>query len=109
MSDAAYYAANLTERGYSCYPLNVSLDSNGDKSLSFKDGLWAAGEYPTDPDEIREHWEGFSGLMVNTGRSGLVVVDIDVSKGKAGFDNLRSAGVKLPDRSEERRVGKEGR
>src|SRR5690606_30146489 len=35
--------------------------------------------------------------MVNTGRSGLVVVDIDVSKGKAGFDNLRSAGVKLPD------------
>jgi len=97
MSRVVDFAGALTQRGYSTYPCNVSVDVDGDKQLSFKDGKWAAGEYPTEPEELAEHWTGFTGVIINTGRSGMVVVDIDTKKGKNGFDALRAAGVELPD------------
>lgn len=97
MSDVVRFAVELTQRGYSCYPVNVGTDADGDKVLTFRDGRWAAGEYPAAPDEITQHWQGFGGIAINTGRSGLVVVDIDTKHGKDGFAALRDSGVELPD------------
>lgn len=97
MAQVVTYVGALTKRGYACYPVNVALDEDGDKLLTFRDGRWAAGDYPTAPDAIRAHWDGFDGIAINTGRSGLVVVDFDVTKGKDGFTALEEAGISLPD------------
>ncbi|WP_439377866.1 AAA family ATPase [Amycolatopsis lexingtonensis] len=94
--EAAEYAAKLTDRGYACFPVSISLDNRGEKEFHFP-GAWQSGEYPTDHDAITAHWGAYTGIVINTERSGLVVVDIDTSKGKNGFDALREAGVELPD------------
>ncbi|WP_158509807.1 AAA family ATPase [Amycolatopsis japonica] len=87
---------NLTQRGYACYPVNITLDQKGEKEFHFP-GKWQTGEYPTEPDAIAAHWGRYSGLVVNTERSGVVVVDFDLSKGKDGFTALTEAGIELPD------------
>jgi hypothetical protein len=94
--EAADYAVKLTDRGYACYPVNITLDHKGDKEFHFP-GAWQSGEYPTDHDEIVKRQGAYPGLVINTERSGLVVVDIDTSKGKDGFTALREAGIELPD------------
>lgn len=102
--DAVSYAIGFTNRGYSCYPVNVEIDSDGNKIPSFKptirDGKfygWKNGDYPKDSQGIRKHWEGYDGIAINTGRSRIVVVDIDKSNGKDGQLSLRAAGISLPD------------
>src|SRR5690606_28289266 len=82
-------------------PVNLTLDEDGNKIPRFKvvespDGRlqgWKNGDYPTDPEEIARRWEGFDGIAINTGRSGLVGVDIDTSKGKDGHAALKAAGI----------------
>lgn len=103
MADVVDFAVALTQRGYACYPVNVTLNERGKKEPQFKttvvDGRvlgWQEGDYPTDPAAIREHWKGFAGIAINTERSGVVLVDIDVSGGKDGFAALEEAGVELP-------------
>lgn len=89
------YAQGFARLGYSVYPVNLGY-VDGKKSPEFKVtnsggdyiGGWKHGDYPTDPDEIAKQWEGYNGVAVNTGRSGLVVVDIDVKNGVDGFTNL---------------------
>jgi len=94
------YATNFTATGYTCYPVNLYLDPTGNKIPQFKTGEkgvgWKDGDYPTDQEAIAEHWQGYSGIAINTGRSGLVVVDIDTSKGKNGHAALRDAEIILP-------------
>ncbi|WP_037355462.1 AAA family ATPase [Amycolatopsis orientalis] len=97
MNPAAEAAVRYTALGYRVYPVNVSY-VDGKKRPSFKGGAWdpaKGAEYPTEPDEIRAHWEGFSGVAINTGLSGVVGIDIDQGNGKSGMDNLRAAGVQL--------------
>jgi hypothetical protein len=69
VSDVVYYAQQFTARGYSVYPVNIELDSNGAKVPHFKwtpeSPGWKNGQYPTDPDEIAKHWEGFDGIAIN--------------------------------------------
>lgn len=96
MADVADHAIALTQRGYSVYPVNVTLDDRGKKLPDFKLPGWQQGEYPTDPDEIRAHWQGYSGISINCERSGIVGVDVDVKAGVDGAANLREAGVALP-------------
>src|SRR5690606_18740696 len=95
MATVTDYAAALTARGYRCYPVNVYLDERGKKRPQFKGGGGQKGEYPTDSEEIKRHWDGFNGIAINTGLSGIVVVDVDV-KTVNGFDKLKEAGVQLP-------------
>ncbi|MHC6213869.1 AAA family ATPase [Rhodococcus ruber] len=86
----------LTQRGYAVYPVSLTVSDNGSKLPRFK-GSWRTGDYPTDRDAIREHWEDYTGLAINTERSGLVVVDIDTGNGKDGHQALEDAGITLPD------------
>jgi hypothetical protein len=106
VTDVVRFAQELSKRGYSVYPVNVHL-VDGTKAPEFKPtgldgqyiGGWKNGDYPTDPDDIARHWEGYDGIAINTGRSGLVAVDIDVKKAN-GFDNLagflEANGLVLP-------------
>ncbi|MFD9893345.1 AAA family ATPase [Amycolatopsis sp. NPDC059027] len=96
MGEVISYALALTARGYSCFPVTVGVDEDGDKDLRFP-GPWGSGEYPEDPDEIRDLFSGYTGLVINTGLSGLVVLDIDTKHGQDGFAALKAAGVELPD------------
>lgn len=96
MADVADHAIALTQRGYAVYPVNVSLDERGKKRPQFKAPGWQQGEYPTDPDSIREHWQGFQGIAINCELSGVVGVDVDFKDGVDGATNLREAGVVLP-------------
>ena len=95
-NEAARYAYAFRLKGYYPYPVNVGVDGRGDKTLTFKDNRWADGEYPMGKEDIGRHWEGFSGVMLNTGKSGIVVVDIDRKKGVDGFAGLVSVGVEIP-------------
>lgn len=102
--DAVDTAIGFTRRGYACYPVNVEVDSEGNKIPSFKptirDGRfygWKEGDYPEDEQGIREHWDGYDGIAINTGRSRIVAVDIDTGKGKNGHLALKAAGINLPD------------
>lgn len=99
-SETVRYAVELTKRGYSCYPVTIELDSNGAKIPHFKwtpdSPGWKAGKYPTDPDEIAQHWDGFDGIAINTERSGIVVVDIDVKGTVDGHQGLEDAQIVLP-------------
>lgn len=96
-NEAALYAYAFRLKGYFPYPVNVGVDGRGDKTLTFKDNRWADGEYPMEKEAIGRHWEGFSGVMLNTGKSGIVVVDIDRKKGEDGYKGLADAGIELPE------------
>lgn len=104
MADVVDFAIALTQRGYAVYPVNVYLDERGKKKPKFKtestpDGGyvgWEEGRYPTDPDEIREHWQGFQGIAINTEKSGVVGVDIDQKPDLDGMANLRATGFEFP-------------
>ena len=101
MTDVVDYAIALTRRGYYVYPVNVRLEFNerkqkNEKKPFFKSPGWQKGEYPTDPDAIREHWKGFDGIAINTERSGVVLVDIDLHGEKNGYEGLKEVGVELP-------------
>lgn len=106
---AAEAAIRYTELGFKVYPVNVRLVEGKDgkvrKMPSFKGGHWSpephddgrpGAEYPTDPDAIRAHWEGFSGVALATGLSDVVAVDLDQSGEKDGVGNLKAAGLIPP-------------
>jgi hypothetical protein len=89
------FAVALSKRGYSVYPVNVALDDRGKKRPEFQGAGWQKGSYPTDPDAIRDHWRGYSGIAINTELSNIVLIDIDVKR-VDGFAKLRESGVQLP-------------
>ncbi|MGW3992197.1 bifunctional DNA primase/polymerase [Amycolatopsis sp. NPDC004772] len=99
---AAEAAIKYTELGYKVYPVNVRLvteKGRTKKKPSFKDGAWSVesgAKFPTDPDAIREHWEGYDGVVILCGPSGIVAIDVDQGDGKDGLANLKAAGLTLP-------------
>lgn len=102
MSDVIDHAFVLRQRGYYPYPVNVRLDpARGEKVPQFKTEQggkvgWQEGSYPTEYADVRDHWRGYEGIAIDCGRSGLVVVDVDMKKGVDGFAELKRAGVVLP-------------
>ncbi|BBY06018.1 bifunctional DNA primase/polymerase [Mycobacterium noviomagense] len=76
--------------GYCCTPASVELDGNGKKRVSYPSD-WSRRVFEDPAD-----WAGWDAIAINTGLSGLVVVDIDTSHGKNGFESLEAAGVELP-------------
>jgi Bifunctional DNA primase/polymerase, N-terminal len=92
MTDRSLYeiAQEFAKRGYSCTPVNVSLGEDGKKKLHYPAG-WSGRDF-TQPSD----WEGWESIAINTGRSGLVVVDLDTGNGKDGTAALADAGINLP-------------
>lgn len=77
--------------GYRCVPVNVSLGDDGNKRVDTPQWRNRVFDQPSD-------WEGYTGIAINTGASGVVAVDIDVDgNAKDGFASLAAAGVELPD------------
>lgn len=107
---AAEAAIRYTQLGFKCYPVNVRLvtrprDGKVIKVPTFKDGHWSpepredgrpGALYPTEPDEIRAHWEGFHGVVIPCKLSDIVAIDIDQSEDKDGWGNLQRAGLTPP-------------
>lgn len=77
--------------GYVCVPVRISLDKTGDKAPQFPES-WRGRTF-----DKPEDWEGYTGIAINTGASGVVAVDIDRGDGMDGFAALREAGIELPE------------
>jgi hypothetical protein len=67
------------------------LDEAGDKAPQFPES-WRGRTF-----DQPEDWEGYTGIAINTGASGIVAVDIDTGQGKDGFAGLADAGIELPE------------
>lgn len=91
MSDTnlEHFVSGWTKFGYVCAPATVCLDGDGRKDVRI--APWR--ELAETPSE----WDGHTGVAIVTGPSGVVVVDVDVSGDKNGWEGLREAGVTLPD------------
>ena len=88
-------AVGMVKSGYAVGPVTIYLDSKGKKKPSFPHGSWAT---TTDPEAASDgFFAGSSGLFVNCGQSGIVVVDVDLHAGSVdGARSLREAGIQLP-------------
>jgi hypothetical protein len=90
--EAAVIALALAKAGVAVFPVKMP-----DKRPLV---LWG-DEATTDKARVAQWWlTEFPGAAIgmHTGKSGLVVVDLDIDKGNgAGRDNLDAAGITLPD------------
>jgi hypothetical protein len=95
MSRSLFEIAQEYERhGYVCIPVNVTLDAN-DKKVIQAPSAWRTRVF--DQLEDWTDWGGkpYTGIAVDTARSGIVAVDVDTSHGKDGFAGLDRAGISL--------------
>lgn len=76
--------------GYRCVPANIRLDDEGNKIVETPQWRDRTFDQPGD-------WDGYTGIAINTGASGVVAVDIDTGGAKDGFAALADAGIELPD------------
>ena len=90
-------AVRLGRAGYHVGPCSIVLDEKGKKRPTFP-RQWQTAREEAD---IRALFEGAgaTGAFIDTEKSGLVVVDIDVKGAVNGLDNLRTAGISIPDTS----------
>lgn len=87
-------ALRFAEMGYFCYPVNLTINEEGKKVVDFP-GNWR--DSSRDSEILSELFvDGVTGIAIDTGKSGIVVVDIDINGEKAGLSNLRDAGIDLP-------------
>src|SRR4051812_6506479 len=95
MSDDPILAAALTyaQRGLYVFPVRLGVRGNGKKDVRPIDDWDSAST--TDPEQITRWftngWKG-AALAIDTGRSGIVVADQDVSDGKRGPENWEILG-----------------
>lgn len=88
-------ASGMARAGYHVGPVRIDLDDRGKKKPSFPDGAWQSTDYLTQVDDL---FKGDpTGLFVDCGRSGIVVVDVDLHDGVDGASALRAAGIDLPE------------
>lgn len=95
MSDDETLAAALTyaERGLYVFPVRLGVRGDGKKDVRPIDAWKSASS--RDPEQITTWWtNGWAGaaLAIDTGKSGLVVADQDVSDGKRGPENWEILG-----------------
>lgn len=86
-------AEKYREQGYFPIPVaSLGLKPNGDKDIRFPEA------YKGVTFDMPEQYEGYNGLAIDTGRSGVVAIDVDENpaKGKQGFAALAAAGIQLP-------------
>lgn len=94
MTEILASALRYAERGYFVYPVNLTINDKGKKVVDFP-GNWS--DATRDPDRVRELFvPSVTGIAIDTGKSGICVIDIDISGRKSGLSNLRDAGVTLP-------------
>lgn len=97
------YALDYARAGYYVFPLTVLLDDNGKKRLIIPftrhDGGWT-GASTRDEDTIRDWFSiprrGMKGLGIDTGKSGIVAIDLDVNDRVNGVEEWN----KLPAQQE---------
>lgn len=84
-------ALDLADQGFFVFPLN-----GGYKPLKNSTGL---NDATRDPNVIQDKFEQKQAVHigVNTGRSGLIVLDIDRKNGKDGFESIENAWLDLPE------------
>jgi len=93
LSELFTVAEKYRQNGYHPIPVRVNgVKPNGDKDITFP------AEYKGVTFDRPEQYEGYNGLAIDTGRSGVVAIDVDENpaKGKQGFANLAAAGITLP-------------
>jgi hypothetical protein len=79
-ADTIQLAEKLTTWDIKCLPVDVHLDDNGEKQPKFR-GSWSQqGACPSVPGDVAGLWGNATGIAINTGLSGLVVIDIDRSR-----------------------------
>lgn len=81
------------ERGYWVYPVNLTIGEDGKKRVDFP-GNWR--DSTNDPDKLEALFGDATGIVVDTGKSGVALIDIDTAGSKDGVRNLRDAGISLP-------------
>lgn len=94
MTEILAQALRYAELGYFVYPVNLSIDERGKKVVEFP-GNWR--DSTRDKNQLHDLFvPGINGIALDTGKSGICVIDVDVSNSKAGLSNLREAGIALP-------------
>lgn len=86
-------AREWVQAGYFVYPVNLTLNEKGKKDVEFP-GNWR--DSTNKLEDLPHLFSNATGLAIDTGKSGVVVVDIDTGNGKDGRRNLTEAGVELP-------------
>jgi hypothetical protein len=86
-------ARSYVKAGYAVYPVHLSLDEIGKKVPDFP-GNWR--DSVTTVGEVDELFPEADGIAIDTGKSGIVVIDLDQTSGKDGLANLKEAGIPLP-------------
>lgn len=95
--NAVYHWINA---GYAIYPVKLT-ETNGKKDnpkffVDKEAGFTGWGDSVNTPEGAAAlDFEG--GLAIDTGKSGIVVIDVDASVTKSGFQNLEKAGISLPE------------
>ena len=93
MSRSQNALSHWTEAGYYVYPVALT-ETNGKKDNPKFPGEWSNSvNAPEDAASL----DFSSGIAIDTGKSGVVVIDVDTSGGKNGFDQLDQAGINLPE------------
>lgn len=89
--DVTTLALDLADQGFYVFPLNGDY-----KPLRNSTGL---NEATRDPNVIEDKFSRRSveHIGVNTGRSGVIVLDIDRKNGKDGFQSIEDAWLDLPE------------
>lgn len=79
-------------RSAGLFPVPVRVIPKGDdgKEVRFP------ADWRTRTFDQPEDWAGFSGIGVDTERSGVVLIESDIRGDEKGIDNLKAAGISLP-------------
>jgi hypothetical protein len=80
--------------GYAVAAVDLTLDEHGKKVPHFH-GSW--NDAITDLARVDEVFSTSTGIAISTDASGIVVLDVDVSGGKDGWESLSEADIVLPD------------
>lgn len=88
-------AIGMARAGYHVGPVRIDLDDRGKKKPSFPGGAWRSADSLPQAEVLFE--DDSSGLFVDCGKSGIVVVDVDLHDGVDGASALRAAGIDLPE------------
>jgi hypothetical protein len=85
-------AESLAKAGYYVHPVSIRLDERGKKQPDVP-GTWKDSTREPDPAVFVT----YGGVIIDCEKSGIVVIDLDVSEVKNGVEALAEAGIELPE------------